>query len=458
MGEADSFIDRTLRRLRSAWRDLAGRRHAPSGESFGVTLADGDTARLRAVIDDCLAERGGAVSALARTAAIGDAYLRFDPASRARFLLLLAERYGPDRDGVDAAARAMLGAAPATRFEAERTLAAALTPPRGVLFRKLGALPEGIKFLVDLRAEMRQLDLPHDARRRLDLDLRALLVSWFDPGFLQLRRITWESPAGLLERLIAYEAVHEIRSWSDLKNRLDSDRRCFAFFHPRMPEEPLIFVEVALVAGMAGSIQSLLDEAAPAIDPHAADTAIFYSISNAQRGLDGIGFGDFLIKRVVDLLRAEFPNLKTFGTLSPLPRFRRWLDRGLESDPDTVAALAAPEAASALRAAFDQRDPHDAAAAARLKAPLLRLAAHYLLRETWKGRAADPVAHFHLTNGARVERLNYPGDVSKKGRTESATVMVNYLYALDDIESNHEAYRGDGRIAASTQVRALLEG
>jgi malonyl-CoA decarboxylase len=298
----------------------------------------------------------------------------------------------------------------------------------------------------------------------LEEDLKRLLANWFDIGFLELKRITWESPAALLEKLMAYEAVHEIRGWTDLKNRLDADRRCFAFFHPRMPDEPLIFVEVALVSGMTGDIHALLDEAAPIGDPHAADTAIFYSISNCQRGLDGISFGDFLIKRVVDALATELPRLKVFATLSPVPGFRAWLER--ESGA-AYSHLLLPTERSAIDALGGEAPEHDLAAlldhyadpriATALRDPLIRLCARYLLHEqTPSGRALDPVAHFHLSNGARVERLNWLGDTSPKGLQQSAGIMVNYLYRLSEIETNHEAYRGEGRVAAASTIRNLL--
>ena len=206
------------------------------------------------------------------------------------------------------------------------------------LLRQFNALPEGVKFLVDRRAELLGIAGQDAALRGLADDLRDLLANWFDIGFLELRRITWESPAALLEKLIAYEAVHEIRGWTDLKNRLEADRRCFAFFHPRMPDEPLIFVEVALVSGIAGNIHALLDEEAPIGNPQTADAAIFYSISNCQKGLVGISFGDFLIKRVADALTAELPRLKTFATLSPLPGFRAWLAAEAEREGVLLAA------------------------------------------------------------------------------------------------------------------------
>src|SRR5436190_12169844 len=322
--------------------------------------------------------------------------------------------------------------------------------------------------LVDRGAELIAMGNGDAALRSLADDLRDLLANWFDIGFLELQRITWDAPASLLEKLMAYEAVHEIRGWTDLKNRLEADRRCFAFFHPRMPDEPLIFVEVALVSGIAGNIETLLDETAPMGNPQTADTAIFYSISNRQRGLVGISFGDFLIKRVVDALAAELPRLKTFATLSPLPAFRAWLaaeaERGpllLPNEAKTVEAVSAGMDAAgaddALLRLLDRPEwVDDLRIAAALREPLLRLAARYLLHaRTPSGRALDPVAHFHLSNGARVEQLDWLGDRSPKGLQQSAGLMVNYLYRLGDIEANHEAYRDEGRVAASSTVRGL---
>jgi malonyl-CoA decarboxylase len=304
----------------------------------------------------------------------------------------------------------------------------------------------------------------------LEADLRGLLAAWFDIGFLELQRIDWHSPAVLLEKLVGYEAVHEIRSWRDLKNRLDSDRRCYAFFHPRMPGEPLIFVEVALVKGLAGSVQSLLDEKAPLQDTREADTAIFYSISNCQQGLAGISFGNFLIKRVVEELSGEFRNLKTFATLSPIPGFRAWLDGklaedqpGLLSDEESASlgsAMPAPSGEQALAGILGKRGWWRETGLRKTTEPvLLRLCARYLLVEAnGKKRARDPVAHFHLSNGARVERINMLGDTSEKGAKESATLMVNYLYDPAKIEDWHEDYAGEGKRNASTTVRRLARG
>ena len=308
----------------------------------------------------------------------------------------------------------------------------------------------------------------------LESDLRGLLANWFDVGFLELRRIDWASPAALLEKLVGYEAVHEIKSWRDLKNRLDSDRRCYAFFHPRMPTEPLIFVEVALVTGLAGSVQKLLDMRAPVLDSRQADTAIFYSISNCQSGLAGISFGNFLIKRVVELLSQEFPNLRTFATLSPVPGFRRWLEARLvdedgnllsEEESSQLRTAAPPDmpavetGAQALSMILARRGwVRDPAMLKAAEAVLVRLCARFLLAEGRGKRAADPVAHFHLSNGARVERINMAADTSEKGMKESATLMVNYLYDPANIDQYHEDYAGEGKRNASTVVRRLARG
>jgi malonyl-CoA decarboxylase len=417
----------------------------------------------------CLDGRGGEVTARARAAELGRTYLALNQGGRERFLRLLASEFDTDHDAVDRCCAALADAtATAERIAAERALRAALLPPRVTLLRQFNALPEGVKFLVDRRAELIAIANGDPVLRGLADDLRDVLANWFDIGFLELQRITWDAPASLLEKLMAYEAVHEIRGWTDLKNRLEADRRCFAFFHPRMPDEPLIFVEVALVSGIAGNIETLLDETAPMGNPQTADTAIFYSISNCQRGLVGISFGDFLIKRVVDALAAELPRLKTFATLSPLPAFRAWLaaeaERGPLLLPNEAKAVEAVSAGMDLAGADDAllrlldrpEWVDDLRIAAALREPLLRLAARYLLHaRTPSGRALDPVAHFHLSNGARVEQLDWLGDRSPKGLQQSAGLMVNYLYRLGDIEANHEAYRDEGRVAASSTVRGL---
>jgi malonyl-CoA decarboxylase len=455
------LFDRAIRRIATVWRDMAS------------TVPDDDqsiVAQMRA----CLNARGGEVSARNRAAKLAQTYLGLDDKGRRAFLQDLASF---DNDpAVIAQAYDSLVAAPddGERAKATVTLRRALEPPRAKLLMQFTTIPDGMKFLVDLRATLQDLtgDDPHLAG--LEHDLRSLLNNWFDVGFLQLERIDWNSPAVLLERLVGYEAVHEIRSWSDLKNRLDSDRRCYALFHPRMPNEPLIFVEVALVSGLAGSVQQLLDKKAPVLDPKQADTAIFYSISNCQRGLNGISFGNFLIKRVVELLGSEFRNLKNFATLSPIPGYRKWLDAQLVADEPN---LLSEEEASSLRTAAPTEGPATESGAVALKSiiskrnwfrdatmlraaepVLIRLAARYLLNEGRGKRALDPVAHFHLSNGARVERLIALADTSAKGAKESATLMVNYLYDPAKIEDYHEEYAGAGRRNASTAVRRLARG
>lgn len=452
---APGLLDRAIRRITTVWRDMAA---GVEDESIA--------AQMRA----CLAGRGGEVSGRNRAAKLAETYQRLDEAGRTEFLRTLAG-FDSDADAVAGAYAAVQAAAdPAERATAKAALRRALEPPRLRLLTQFTTIPDGRKFLVDLRGFLLKVRRDDKLLAALEADLRGLLAAWFDIGFLELHRIDWNSPAALLEKLVGYEAVHEIRSWRDMKNRLDSDRRCYAFFHPRMPGEPLIFVEVALVKGLAGSVQRLLDEKAPLLDPREADTAIFYSISNCQQGLAGISFGNFLIKRVVEELSGEFRNLKTFATLSPIPGFRVWLDETIAADQP---GLLSDEESASLSSAMPARSGEQALAAIVAKRGwwrevglrktaepvLLRLCARYLLLETNRGkRASDPVAHFHLSNGARVERLNMLGDTSEKGAKESATLMVNYLYDPAKIEDWHEDYAGEGKRNASTTVRRLARG
>ncbi len=469
MTEAGSagILDRALANLRATWRGITVSDRAAKALPLRPGLPGDDADALRRQMRECLEGRGGEVSARARAAALGHAYLTLDKDGRRRFLTILAGEFGVDRDALRATARALADAEDPADVEAlESDLRRVLTPPRLTLLTQFNSLPRGVKFLVDLRADLKDVAKGRAELRGLDDDLRGLLTSWFDVGFLDLRRITWDAPAALLEKLIAYEAVHEIRSWDDLKHRLDSDRRCYAYFHPSMPDEPLIFVQVALVTGMSAGIQTLLDETAPTTDPTAADTAVFYSISNTQRGLQGVGFGSFLIKRVVDDLAKDLPGLKTFATLSPIPGFRRHLtglleegEHGRLAPGDRRELAAACGGDDGLKAVLSATDWHfDEALAQALKGPLMRLCARYLAQAKRADRALDPVAHFHLSNGARVERLNWLGDVSAKGMSRSLGLMVNYLYKLRDIERNHEAYTASGRAVTSAAVRALLAG
>ncbi len=463
-----TLIGRTLSNLAGVWRDIAQSAARTIGLN-GQGPAGGDSASLKKLMGACLEARGGEVSARMRAAGLGQTYIQLDRDGRRRFLEIMAEDFAADEDRV-AAAAAAFGAAPgpAERLRALQDLHQATRPPRIRLLTQFNALPEGVRFLVDMRADLLSFKDRGPALDGLDNDLRGLLESWFDTGFLNLRQLSWESPAALLEKVIAYEAVHEIRSWDDLRNRLESDRRLFALFHPRMPDEPLAFVEVALVKGMARNVQALLDEDAPRADPQAANTAIFYSISNTQKGLRGISFGEFLIKRAVARLSHELPRIETFATLSPVPGFRAWLSSCkheiLEAAFDEAAlggvrALGgSDDTAVALDAVLERENwPADPVVCKALKEPLLRLCGCYFLQCRGDGRPIDPVARFHLKNGARLEHISWLGDDSEHGLKLSAGLMVNYRYSLDRIEANHEAYMNDGTLAMSAEVKTLCK-
>ena len=440
------FLRRAVGGIAVSWQALL-RRGDPLA-AVQPELPARDLARVRQTMIACLAARGGEVSARARAAALGRAYLSLNAEGKRRFLETLAE-FDADRSAI-AGAIVALGETrddDSAFGDAAQELRSKLRPPWLALLRQFNELPDGAKFLVDLRADLLALGDVSPALRRLERDLRDLLATWFDTGFLELRRITWDAPATLLEKLAGYEAVHEVRSWMDLKNRLDSDRRCFAYLHPVMPSEPLIFVEVALVDGISDNIGPLLDADAPRGYPADATTAVFYSISNCQKGLAGISFGNALIKRVVDALSQELRGLRTFATLSPLPGFRKWFE---SEGAEHAAALTSP---------LSKRNWHrDAALAGSLRGPLMRAAARYLLvAKAGDGGALDPVARFHLGNGARLDRLNWLADTSAKAMREAAGMMANYVYRLDEIDANHEAYTGDGTIPASRAVHDLLK-
>lgn len=463
-----SILHRTLGNLRSAWRAISQSNRAGEIPALRPDLPEEDSEALRKQMRDCLEARGGEVSARARAAALGQCYLNLNDQGRKRFLQILARDFGVDRKALYAATHDIHEIDNLEHaLESEARLREILTPPRLKLLTQFNSLPEGVKFLVDLRGDLTGYTQEDPLLKSLDDDLKGLLTSWFDVGFLDLKRITWEASAALLEKLIAYEAVHEIRSWDDLKNRLGTDRRCYAFFHPRMPDEPLIFVQIALVPGMSNSVQVLLDKNAPTEDPLSANTAIFYSISNTQKGLQGVNFGSFLIKRVADRLVKELPALKTFATLSPIPGFRRYLltelagneTRLLTSDEQKVLGLlfAKDSGKGSINDLLSTPNWYgDKRVAQALKGPLMRLCAYYLVHEKKNGQALDRIAHFHLSNGARIERINWLADISAKGLNQSAGMMVNYRYKLRDIEANHETYGASGEAVVSAPVRKLL--
>lgn len=389
-----------------------------------------------------LSERGEA-SGAAVARELDECVRRLNQNEKLEFGRFISAEFGPDIAELRVAAEAYLFLMTA---DAAADLAKAAEPARQELLRRMNMAAGGTRTLVDLRSEL----IPHlknDADLKLlDEDFRHLFTSWFNRGFLELRKISWQSPAAVLEKLIEYEAVHEIKGWDDLRRRLASDRRCFAFFHPSLPDDPLIFVEVALVDGLATSIGPVLlevDEAEKKAAERQANTAIFYSISDCQKGLRGISFGNFLIKQVVEELRSELPQLTTFSTLSPIPGFRRWLEKAAQADERVDCVLRKLGGGrSVLEALPDTRTE------------LLGLCARYLLGA--EGGVTDPVARFHLGNGARLGKINYSADTSEKGVAEAFGLMVNYLYEPGSIEDNHEAFTREGVVSHSAEVAMLL--
>lgn len=416
---------------------------APAADA--VSKADRHTRRTVSLCHALLSERGEAAgAALAREALA--AYRMLSGAALTAFFDVLAAEFSPDPQAVGEAADAY-------RQDPSQAnlirLQNVVEPPRQELFRRLNLASGGTAALVEMRRR-----LLRDLKARLqwagiDADLAHLLSSWFNRGFLSLQRIDWRTPALVLEKLMQYEAVHEIQGWHDLRRRLESDRRCFAFFHPALPDEPIIFIEVALTKGMSDKVQPLLDPDSPVVDPAGADTAIFYSITNCQEGLRGISFGNFLIKQVAEDLGREFPRLKTFATLSPIPGFRRWLT---ETAAANVGGTELAELVGALSKAdwFESARPDSS-----LRTGMMRLCAYYLQHAKHENEPADAVARFHLGNGARVERLNWLADCSKTGMARSAGLMVNYVYRLKDVERNHEAYANKHVVVASPGLALL---
>ncbi len=374
----------------------------------------------------------GEVSGMKRAAEVLMRYRTATPEEKVAFFRFLADEMDLDPAAVSAAALAYADSPDAKHMAA---LLEAAEPPRQELLRRLNQAPDGTADLVAMRVDLMAAAKDAPDLARVDLDFRHLFASWFNRGFLVLRRIGWESPANILEKIIAYEAVHEIHSWDDLRRRLEPpDRRCFAFFHPAMPDDPLIFVEVALTRGIPGAIGPLLAEDRRPLGPGEVDTAVFYSISNCQAGLRGISFGNSLIKQVVDVLGREVAGLKTFVTLSPIPGLSRWVETQDDAARDMLAADPATLDAEALR----------------------RLAARYLLEAKAKdGAPLDPVARFHLGNGAEVHEIHAAADLSPKGRQQSCGAMVNYLYDPARVEQNHEAFATHQTIAATRGVKAL---
>jgi malonyl-CoA decarboxylase len=399
--------------------------------------------------EELLSNRGEA-SGVALAREILARYAELTTGPRIAFFETLATRFGTDRTRIEAAIeawRTMPSDAAATELHA------AAEPRRQELLRRLNLAPQGTSALVEMRGQLLDALVRRDDLAAVDADFAHLFSSWFNRGFLVLRRIDWSTPAVVLEKIIRYEAVHQIRDWDDLRARIDPpDRRCYAFFHPALVDEPLIFVEIALTRDIPGAIAPILELKRERVDPDRANTAVFYSISNCQRGLAGVTFGSFLIKQVVAEVCRELPRLSTFVTLSPAPNFAGWLTRQ-RAQPGAPFTEADRAALAGLDAAEWWNDP---ARIEEMREPMMRAAAAYFMTaRNAAGLPLDSVARFHLGNGARLERLNWPADLSERARKQSFGLMVNYLYDLGDIEKNHEAYAESRSITAASAIRKL---
>lgn len=444
--------------MKHAWLERLRDAIADRGRELLKLGQPDDPRRRPEALCRALLEGQGEASSVALSREVLRDYAGMDEDQRLEFFRMLAEDFSPSPEAIEQATRRYLESRGDTEL---LQLFAVVEPPRQELFRRLNMAPQGTAALVRMRGDLLGMLRAHPELKAVDADLRHLLGSWFNRGFLQMRAITWQTPADVLEKLIHYEAVHAIRGWNDLRRRLAEDRRCFAFFHPAMPQEPLIFVEVALVQGMTRQVQPLLDPQAPILDPASADTAMFYSINNTQAGLRGISFGNFLLKQVVEELRVEFPGLEQFATLSPMPRFaaalrgalegkaegidQAPLEKVLEEHGDQLAeAAGTDEPRQALLHLLGAPLEHQDA----LREPLEQLALAYLVQRSGRG-LLDPVAAFHLANGARLEAINPFADTSDRGLRNAFGVMVNYRYEPEQVEANHERFVSEGVIAMS---------
>jgi malonyl-CoA decarboxylase len=395
-----------------------------------------------------LSSNKGEAMGTALAYAVVQAYQELDEQGRQDFFELLLTDFSQDSSQIIRHADAYKAQPNAANLAA---LTKVVRSPRRLLFQRINMAPDGTRLLVNMREDLLHALKANKQLAVVDSDLQLLLETWFNRGFLKIRKIDWRTPAHILEKLIAYEAVHQMDGWDDLRRRLEDDRRCFAFFHPALEDEPLIFVEVALVDGLATAVQPLLAPKPAELKP--ADTAIFYSISNCQKGLKGISFGNFLIKQVVMELQQELPKLKHFATLSPIPGFSRWLNAQLVNSGSPYVTAEDQALVSALKPGWHL----DAINSERAKETLMRLCLHYLVAEKRGKLPLDPVARFHLGNGARVEQLNWLGDISANGISQSYGMLANYGYKLNHVEENHEAFVNQNVIAQSKAIAAQLK-
>jgi malonyl-CoA decarboxylase len=439
-----SFFSELLQSIAERGRSLIERApRRPAGETRAASFVE--------LCEELLSGRGEA-SGVAIAREILASYSKLKTGERIAFFEALLKSFGPDRKRLEHACRTY-SSEPTDQNAAE--LLEAAEPRRQELIRRINLAPGATGDLVWMREHLLDALVRRKELELVDHDFVHLLSSWFNRGFLVLKRIDWSMPAIVLEKIIRYEAVHEIRSWDDLRTRIDPpDRRCYAFFHPTLVDEPLIFVEVALSRDMPDAIAPILQHDRTPLDPHEATTATFYSISNCQRGLGGVSFGNFLIKQVIEEISREFPKLTNFVTLSPVPGFHEWLANERRTEASNAFMPSDAHALSHL----DEPDWHkNSGHIAELKPVLGALTAYYfLVARTPRGWPIDAVARFHLGNGARLDRINPMADLSEKGLAQSYGVMVNYRYRLEDIEKNHETYAANHEVVASSAVRKML--
>lgn len=415
-------------------------------------VPQGDPVQTMIMLSETLLSSRGEASGIALGRDILDRWRQLDGEAQRKYMQTLVSGFGANTQRLEEAIEAYRkDPSPAALME----LHGAAEPRRQELIRRFNMAPGGIAALVAMRETLLSMKKEVPELDALDADFSHLFASWFNRGFLMLKSISWSTPANILEKIIRYEAVHDIAGWDDLRRRLEpEDRRCFAFFHPQLADDPLIFVEVALTPGIPANIADVLEEDRAPIRAGDATTAVFYSISNCQAGLRGISFGNFLIKQVVEDLKRDLPKLDTFITLSPVPGFANWLANELKAEKSDNLS----DADRRKLAALDQPDWRlDAALSAELQPVVEAAAAAYFLKaRNADKKLIDPVGRFHLGNGARLEQINFLGDRSPRGLRQSHGLMVNYLYKLDDIEKNHESFADHTEVAASSAVKRLL--